>query len=54
MLVGMLLAMAFACFALSAVFAHGENGPRTVSGLMAAGVVLLASAVVVGIADAAR
>jgi hypothetical protein len=54
MIVGVLLASAFGCFALAAVFSRGENGPRTVRRLMAAGIVLVASAVVVGIAGAAR
>ena len=53
MIAGVLLACAFACFALAAVFARGENGPRTLSRFMAAGVVFMAAGVVAGVAGIA-
>ena len=49
MIAGVLLACAFACFALAAVFARGANGPRTLRRFMAAGVVFMAGGIVAGI-----
>lgn len=49
MIAGVLLACAFACFALAAVFARGDDGPSTLRRLMAAGIVFMAAGVIAGV-----